>query len=183
MEGNAANLGITTAGGKRLIVTVNPNNGATLGRFDWFDSYSTLILRFHAQISSSIAGGHEIVAWLGVAMVVSMATGLYLWWPRNGNWYAALTLKRGARGRRRLLDLHNIFAVYLYGPLLILALTGVYFLKPHWIDPVVSLASVERTPDPAALARASKPGSCRRGRRPGRPSILRKRAFPPQDWH
>jgi uncharacterized iron-regulated membrane protein len=41
-----------------------------------------------------------------------MLTGLYLWWPRNRNWKMAFTLKRGAQGRRRLLDLHNLFAVY-----------------------------------------------------------------------
>lgn len=59
-------------------------------------------------------------------MLVSLVTGLYLWWPRNRNWRVAFTLKRGARGRRRLLDLHNLFAVYLSVPLLIIALTGLY---------------------------------------------------------
>ena len=59
-------------------------------------------------------------------MLVSLVTGLYLWWPRNRNWRVAFTLKRGARGRRRLLDLHNLFAVYLYVPLFIIAFTGVY---------------------------------------------------------
>jgi uncharacterized iron-regulated membrane protein len=79
----------------------------------------------------------DAIAWLAVAMLVSLLTGLYLWWPRNRNWRVAFTLKRGARGRRRLLDLHNLFAVYLYVPLLILAFTGLYFVKAQWIDPAV----------------------------------------------
>ena len=107
-----------------------------------------------------------------------MATGLYLWWPRNRNWYGALTLKRGARGRRRLLDLHNLFAVYLYVPLLILAVTGVYVIKPHWIDPAISLVSVARTPDPEALARTAKPGSCTARTTPGQAADLAQARFP-----
>jgi uncharacterized iron-regulated membrane protein len=176
--GNAANLGSKDPGGRQLIVTVDPNSGLPLGKFVWDDTYSALILRFHARLTGSLPGSREVVAWVGVAMIASMMTGLYLWWPTNRNWYAALTLKRGARGRRRLLDLHNLFVVYLYVPLFILAVTGVYFLKPDWIDPVISLASVERTPDPDVLARASKPGSCQGRTTPGQAVDLARARFP-----
>jgi uncharacterized iron-regulated membrane protein len=175
--GNAANLGVDAPGGKHLIVTINPNSGLPLGKFIWEHTYTTLILRFHAQLVS-LLWGRDIVAWFGVVMIVSMATGLYLWGPRNRNWYGALTLKRGARGRRRLLDLHNLFAVYLYVPLLILAVTGVYVIKPHWIDPAISLVSVARTPDPEALARTAKPGSCTARTTPGQAADLAQARFP-----
>jgi len=176
--GNAVNLGSKHPDGKHLIVTVNPNNGLPLGKFVWENTYSAMILRFHARLSSSLAGGSEIVALLGVAMIISMITGLYLWWPRNGNWYAALTFKRRARSRRRLLDLHNLFVVYLYVPLFIIAVTGVYLLKPNWIDPMVSLVSVERMPDAGALARVSKAGSCRARTTPGQAVDLAQARFP-----
>lgn len=176
--GNAANFGLKDPGGKRLIVTVNPNNGQALGKFVWEDTYSAWILRFHARLTSSFPGGSEVVALLGGALIISMITGLYLWWPRNGNWYAALTFKRRARSRRRLLDLHNVFVVYLYVPLFIIAVTGVYLLKPNWIDPVVSLVSVERMPDLDALARASKPGFCRTRTTPGQAVDLAQARFP-----
>jgi uncharacterized iron-regulated membrane protein len=176
--GNAANLGVETPDRKHLTITIDPNSGLPLGKFIWEDTYTTQILRFHAQLSSSLFWGREVVAWLGMAMIVSMATGLYLWWPRNRNWYVAFTLKRGARGRRRLLDLHNLFAVYLYVPLLILAVTGVYIIKPYWIDPAISLVSMVRTPDADALARASKPGSCKARTTPGQAADLAQALFP-----
>jgi uncharacterized iron-regulated membrane protein len=110
-------------------------------------------------------------------MMVSMATGLYLWWPRNRNWRTAFTIKRGTHGRRRLLDLHNVFAVYLYVPLLILAVTGVYFLRPGWIDPM-SLVSTVRIPDPAALAKMSKPGSCPSRTTPGQAAAVAMARYP-----
>jgi uncharacterized iron-regulated membrane protein len=166
------------AGGTHLIVTVNPDTGLPLGKFIWEDSYTTLIIKFHASLATTMSWGRDTVAWLGVAMVISMATGLYLWWPRNRNWYVALTLKRGARGRRRLLDLHNLFAVYLYVPLFILASTGIYFIKPHWIDPAIALVSVPRTPDADALTRTAKPGSCQARTTPSQAVDLAQSRFP-----
>jgi uncharacterized iron-regulated membrane protein len=107
-----------------------------------------------------------------------MTTGLYLWWPRNKNWRMAFTFKQGARGRRRLIDLHNIFAVYLFVPLLILAFTGVYFVRSTWIDPVISLVSIPRTPDPQELRRISPPGSCAVRTTPGQAVTVAQSRFP-----
>ena len=163
-KGNAAVLGVDVAGKKRALVTINPNSGQTLGKYLYEDAYTSLITALHARFLAPggwVPLAKTMLAWVGVAMITSMTTGLYLWWPRNRNWYIAFTLKRGARGRRRLLDLHNLFTVVdLYVPLLIIALTGVYFARPDWIDPAVPRLSIARKPDTAALARASKPGSC-----------------------
>jgi uncharacterized iron-regulated membrane protein len=179
--GNAAMLGAIGPGHTHWLITIDPNSGLPLGNYIWEDRFTTFVLQLHAGLGASgrwLSWGRETLAWLGVVMLVSMATGLYLWWPRNRNWYTAFTLKRGARGRRRLLDLHNLFAVYLYVPLLIIAVTGVYFLRPDWIDPAISLVSVERTPDPGALARASKPGSCPARTTPGQAAALALARYP-----
>jgi len=180
-DGGEARMGASAADGKRWLVTVNPNTGFPLGKFTWEDTHLSSIFELHAALTTSLSWqnwGRNVVAWIGLAMIVSMATGLYLWWPRNRNWRVALTIKRGARGRRRLLDLHNIFAVYLYVPLFILAFTGVDFLKPGWIEPAVSLVSVPRNPDPAALARRSTPGSCNPRTTAGQAVALAQARFP-----
>ncbi len=179
--GNAAVLGAVGKGNTHWLITIDPNGGLPLGNYIWEDRFATFVLRLHASLGASggwLSWGRDALAWLGVAMMVSMATGLYLWWPRNRNWYTALTLKRGARGRRRLLDLHNLFSVYLYVPLFILAATGVYFLRPDWIDPMISLVSVERTPDPGALAQVSKPGECPARTTPGQAAALALARYP-----
>jgi uncharacterized iron-regulated membrane protein len=178
--GNAAMLSADVAG-KNQIVTIDPTTGLPLGRYFYEDTFAAFNVALHAHFAASgswILLGRTAVAWVGVAMLVSMATGLYLWWPRNRNWSTAFTLKRGARGRRRLLDLHNLFAVYLYVPLLIITFSGIYFSRPDWIDPAVSLVSVARTLDPAAPARASKPGSCPSPTTPGQAVDLALARFP-----
>ncbi len=181
LAGNAAMLGAIGAGNTHWLMTIDPVSGLPLGNYIWEDRFATFVLRLHAGLGTTgswLPRGRDTLAWLGVAMIVSMATGLYLWWPRNRNWRVAFTLKRGARGRRRLLDLHNLFAVYLYVPLLIIAVTGVYFLRPDWIDPAISLVSVDRTPDPDALARVSKPGSCPARTTPGQAADLALARYP-----
>jgi uncharacterized iron-regulated membrane protein len=174
-------MGVQTANGKHFTVNVDPYSGRALGRYVWEDTYTSYIYGLHGALTTSTswrAFGRGVVGWIGLAMIVSMATGLYLWWPRNRNWRMAFTFKQGARGRRRLIDLHNIFAVYLYVPLFILAFTGVYFVRSTWIDPVVSLVSIPRTPDPQALARSSARGSCPARTTPGQAVALAQARFP-----
>lgn len=174
-------MGAQTASGKRVRVNVDPYSGLPLGRYVWEDTYTSYVYGLHGALTTSTSWrgfGRGVVAWIGLAMIVSMATGLYLWWPRNRNWRMAFAFKRGARGRRRLIDLHNIFAVYLYVPLFILAFTGVYFVRSAWIDPAISLVSVARTPDPNELARSSTPGSCPAKTTPGQAVAVAQARFP-----
>ena len=117
------------------------------------------------------------VALAGVAMIISMGTGLYLWWPRNRTWRSAFTLKRSAAGRR-LIDLHNIAARYLFIPLLIVAATGVYSRcgpigstrRFRWYRPYAALT---QTP-----AQTSKPGSCQAQTTPGQALAVAQARFP-----
>jgi len=169
------------AGNKHLVVSINPDNGLPLGNFIWEDTYSTSILKFHARLAtflSSTKWGRHTVAWIAAALIILMAAGLYPWWPPNRNWRSAFMPERGARGLRRLLDFHNLAAVCLFVPLLILVFTGVYLSYPGWIDPAVSLVSVARTPDPDALARTSGLGSCESRTTPGQAVALAQARFP-----
>jgi uncharacterized iron-regulated membrane protein len=174
-------MGAYTASGKNFWLNVQPYSGLPLGRYVWEDTYTSYLYGLHGALTTSTSWrsfGRGVVAWIGLGMMVSMATGLYLWWPRNRKWRIAFTFKRGARGRRRLIDLHNILAVYLYVPLFILAFTGVYFVRSEWIDPAIALVSVPRTPDPNALARGSAPGSCPAKTTPGQAVVVAQARFP-----
>ncbi len=70
--------------------------------------------------------GDTVVAVIGMVLMVSLFTGLYLWWPRNGGWRAALTIKRRAHVRRRHFDLHKTAGVYFSLIFLALFLSGVF---------------------------------------------------------
>lgn len=70
--------------------------------------------------------GDTVVAILGMVLIVALATGLYLWWPRNGGWRSALTIKRGVHVRRLNFDLHKTAGVYCSIVLLGLFVSGVF---------------------------------------------------------
>src|SRR3546814_19090234 len=40
--------------------------------------------------------GRKIVGWLGVAMMISAFTGIWLWWPMVGRWSKGLRWRRHA---------------------------------------------------------------------------------------
>ncbi|MEJ0061168.1 MAG: PepSY-associated TM helix domain-containing protein [Terricaulis sp.] len=72
--------------------------------------------------------GRKIVGWIGWGMTLSALTGLWLWWPRNGAFFAGL---RWNRGVRTTFNLHHQIGFWLCIPLAVLALTGVYISFPQ----------------------------------------------------
>lgn len=99
--------------------------------------------------------GDTVVAILGLILLVSLASGVILWWPRPGQWRAALTIKYPAHIRRLHLDVHR--TVGMYGVLVLAAvfLSGVYLnlREPFYavvrlFSPAVDRYAVRSTPVP-----------------------------------
>jgi len=179
--GGGTTLMARTAEGKHSVVSIDPDTGVPLANFIWDDTYSTSILKFHARLGSLLSGasvGRTLTASIMFGGIVLTSISLYLWWPRQGNWRTAFMPLRGARGLRRWLDLHNLAAVYLIIPLVVLGLTGVYLANPGVMDSAVALTALPRIPDPEALARTAKPGSCASRTTPGQAVALARARFP-----
>jgi uncharacterized iron-regulated membrane protein len=71
--------------------------------------------------------GRKIVGWVGVAMLLSSLTGLWLWWPLKGS------VRRGLRWNRRPdlnSNLHFQAGFWISLPLAVLSLTGVWISFP-----------------------------------------------------
>jgi uncharacterized iron-regulated membrane protein len=66
-----------------------------------------------------------VVGIAAILLIVSVATGVYLWWPPPGKWRAGLTLKRGAKGERLNYDLHKLAGIYTALVLLAVLISGV----------------------------------------------------------
>ena len=97
--------------------------------------------------------GRQIVGWIGVAMMLSCFTGLWLWWPTVGKWV------RGLRWRRHPnldTNLHHQMGFWIAVPLFVLSLTGVWISFPQFFG-ALSGANAQRGPagpDRRALMRA-----------------------------
>ncbi len=87
-----------------------------------------------------IAGGlgRELVGWLGVALLVLGCSGLYLWWPKPGQWKAAFIVRRSAKGLRFNRELHGAVGIWSLVLFMLVNFTGVYLAFPQQISAAVN---------------------------------------------
>jgi uncharacterized iron-regulated membrane protein len=101
--------------------------------------------------------GRQIVGWIGVAMLLSSLTGIWLWWPLKGSF------ARGLRWRRRPdfnSNLHHTGGFWIALPLAVLSATGVWISFPAVFNPPNGpqsgpsqpLAAPAQSPDEAVAA-------------------------------
>src|SRR5690606_20342212 len=76
-------------------------------RAGWYDTLSTI----HGTLMIGTVGDRliETAASLGIVLI---ATGLYLWWPRQGGLGAALVPNLAARGRSLWKSLHATVGIW-----------------------------------------------------------------------
>lgn len=102
----------------RGVVCVNQYTGEVLGTRTRGQTIFGFARDLHVRLASGDVG-RTIMKWSGVAMLVSLASGLYLWWPRK-----RVGIRGGWRTGRVWFDLHNSVGILSLVPLLVLAATG-----------------------------------------------------------
>jgi uncharacterized iron-regulated membrane protein len=110
----------------RSVIWLDPGTARVLDKADGNAGLMRMVHQLHGSLL--VPGvGRTIVGWLGVAMLLSSLTGLWLWWPTAGGW------TRGLRWRRhRTFDtnLHHQFGFWIALPLFVLSLTGAWISFP-----------------------------------------------------
>lgn len=133
---------------QRVTFYLDGANGRLLGTERSGEGLFPLLHSLHGSLMIPGAG-RSVVGWVGVAMLISSLTGLWLWWPLSGS------LKRGFRWKRHRntdTNLHYLVGFWVSLPLFVLSLTGVWISFP----PVFAGLDGPRagTPDRGAMARA-----------------------------
>lgn len=85
--------------------------------------------------------GYALVGILGAVLIISVLTGLIVWWPLTGKWLQALTIKRRASAERVNFDLHKTFGFYTTLIMIPVLFSGVYMNLPEHVVPVLELFS------------------------------------------
>jgi uncharacterized iron-regulated membrane protein len=126
-------------------------DGATAKVLDKTNMNQGAVRLLHALHGSlTVPGvGRQIVGWVGVAMLVSSLSGLWLWWPVTGS------VRRGLRWKRRpQLDanLHHQLGFWVCIPLAMLSFTGAWISFPTFFGPLIGEKTPPRNPPTAVLA-------------------------------
>lgn len=151
----------------RTMLYLDPADGRVLDRAASDEGVVRILHVLHGSLM--VPGmGRQIVGWVGVAMLLSSLTGLWLWWPLNGR------VRRGLRWKRKptiSANLHHQSGFWICLPLAVLSFTGAWISFPAFFstlsgDPApqsakdrarrmgaVPLGDTRLTPD-AALASA-----------------------------
>ncbi|MDD4914133.1 MAG: PepSY-associated TM helix domain-containing protein [Methylococcales bacterium] len=116
-----------------LMVAVNPYTGEILDSRLWGRTFTTWILDLHTQLQMD-GLGRKLVAITAVFLMLSVGSGLYLWWPGWRRLPAALVVRHDAGLMRLLFDLHRLLGLLSAGVLLLLAFTGFHLAYPPLLE-------------------------------------------------
>lgn len=97
-----------------------------------FKLHYALLMRDH---------GMAIVGVLAIIALISTVTGIVLWWPRNGKWRNAFTLKWPARAARLNYDIHRLVGMFFLPVALAVIVSGVSFNLPEQFNAIVEAFS------------------------------------------
>jgi uncharacterized iron-regulated membrane protein len=153
-------------------VYVDPYSASTTGQRVWGEDLMTWIYRLHFQM---LAGriGSIAVGIIGILVVISILSGVYLWWPLWKNSLRAAFAIR--RGRRFSYDLHKTFGIVSAGVLLVITFTGVYMEFP---DAVNAVAKVFVTVSDTQTAFSSSPDGAKQPLSPDEALAIAQKSFP-----
>lgn len=154
-----AAIGVT--GGR--IIYINPFTGDVLGE----DSKSVrdffrAVTRWHTSLSvrgENSATAHAIIGACNLGLLFMVASGLYIWWPRNWSWPQlrnVIWFKRRLPGKARDFNWHNTIGFWSLAPLFILVLSGVV-LSYRWAGDLVYRLAGETPPAPGQPAGNAAP--------------------------
>lgn len=124
----------SSGGGRPRFVTVflDPPTAAVLDVMEFRSSLIGFMHVFHENLMLPQYSGRQIVGWAGVGMLILSLTGIWLWWPRNGNsWSGFVRGLRWTRSSRFTFNLHNMLGFWIAIPLAVVSLTGVYLSFPQ----------------------------------------------------
>jgi uncharacterized iron-regulated membrane protein len=128
-----------------LLVTMDPHSLQVTSQRFWGDSGTTWLYDLHYSLRAGVRG-QMWVGFLGVALAVSLCSGLVLWWPSKRRIVQAIRPVVRAGRVKRVYDLHVLSGVYGSAVLLVLSATGVALVWPQELRAMLSWVTRVQAP-------------------------------------
>jgi uncharacterized iron-regulated membrane protein len=143
---------------QEIEVAIDPYSSRVLSKDRmWGSTPVSFVYEFHQALLLETVG-ETILGFFAFFLLLSVSTGLYLWWPKPGRIREAFTIKSDGSRLRSLYDLHKLSGISGALILLVLASTGLYLEFPAYVGPLVGSIS----PFPEEPVLRSNAGSERR---------------------
>ncbi len=120
-----------------LEVSIDPGTSEVLAIRNWGEYPITWFYSLHLSFLSGEMG-EILVGVMGFCLLFFCLSGIVIWWPKNGAWKRAFTIKTNGGPFRFNFDLHKTIGIYFLPVFLMLAITGIEIV---WHDPVHQMVS------------------------------------------
>jgi len=124
-----------------LMVSVNPYTGEVVASRFWGQTLTTWLLDLHTQLQFDQVGWN-IVGFCGLLLMLSIFSGLYLWWPGLLNIRSALSIHLRMGLMRMIFDLHRMIGLFCASALLVLAFTGFHLSFPSILENIIGTSGM-----------------------------------------
>ena len=125
-----------------LMVSVNPyTSEVVMSRF-WGTTATTWLLDLHTQFRLDRFGWNAVGV-LGLLLLLSCSSGLYLWWPGIKALSQAFKVRHKAGMQLFAFDLHRFLGVFSAVSLMVLAFTGFFLSYPSLLETFTGSSGME----------------------------------------
>lgn len=138
----------------RVFTWIDPATGRVIDGSDTRNTFIAWAHRFHFYLTADPVIGRQVVGAIGILLVVSCLTALYLWWPKLRDLWRSLSWQKRVKTSQ---NLHFVFGIWILVPMLILALTGVYLAFPETSKALVARFATIEEPIPIQEPEPSRP--------------------------
>lgn len=138
-------------------VTIDPYTATVLSHDRvWGETFVSVLYELHKGWLLEETG-ETLVGICGLLLLLSVGTGLYLWWPKAERYRQAIMFKSNGSRIRRSYDLHKLSGITGSLALLVLGFTGLYLEFPNYVSALVNV--VAPVPKEAVLHSTVSPGA------------------------
>ncbi|UYL09302.1 PepSY domain-containing protein [Bdellovibrio sp. SKB1291214] len=116
---------------RRVKAFVDLTTNEFKGSYNFATSFVGFIFRFHHDLFMG-GTGKTIAAVGAIFMMLILISGIYLWWPKNGQFKRAFTMRPLKSFFIKNYELHRLTGIYTAGLLLMSTFTGLVIARPDW---------------------------------------------------
>lgn len=142
---------------RKVEVLLHPGTGEVLGRREYGSSAISIIYELHREWLSGNKG-ETAVGLVGITLVLSIGTGVYLWWPKPGQLYTAFRRPRTTSRLQQHYYRHKTVGISSAAVLVLVSCSGIFIEFHEWLTPAISLLSPIAEGEPPVTSRGT-PGA------------------------
>lgn len=142
---------------RTLEVLLHPGTGEMLGRREYGTDIVSLAYGLHREwLSGNV--GETAVGIVGMSIVFSVGTGVYLWWPKWGQFHNAFRRPRAASRLQQHYFQHKMTGISGAVVLVLVSCSGIFIEFHEWLTPAINLFSPVAEGEPSVFSRG-RPGN------------------------